>query len=736
MLREIRLQGIGTDLTGWTGAIDPGTSRYPFANTPSVTLSEAWNDASLDTYAYNQGLYGPEHAMAFEPGPTLALFTAMRFEWSMDYSQEGPNNWWFPPDNAFGPTVGLLVRNRAQSAYISIYSYTFVTPGDDVHNTNVNVESPTPKEFTHTIFSHPEGGPWTLSDINHFAAGLSFSTSDGPNGKYADDPLRFQKFRAFDFRVYLTLQDLGGYVRSVRHNASATLRMKRRARSAISLDIPFAVSTGEVGDVVNIAHSRGADAEREGWGYKSQERRNGWLALRTYWPEALKVKDECYDLHPFNCEAWGAFRIPIAWTPELSGMAYLDQGGEWTLTRTQDAWSLRPGDGAALRVLEEYPNLSEEGMAIHSGGDEDLALWNVNLGNGVWTSATTGGASFTVQSNQPMADELGFYDSPLLAFGGTPGTASKSQDFALTLGDVVNVRARVRNVQVDTPLTKFLEVALFDGSGNYWNEDTRTWDASPVYNPIPSDKAFGEVIFDQVPIPATDTYTLQIGRMSGAINTASFVVAVVSMQSGAEYGTGMPLATFGTPITRVADVFEMANDAAFTFWHRDRGVAIVEFRPFWRADVMTAATTKRLVRADHAAGAYDEMRFSAGTGTAGADEFVVERSDTNGVQSIAIDIIDAAGAPLRLERGRYARVFYRWLDAEGWRKYAPHSVLIGYAIYNLDGTFVSYYESGATWLAPDASLEDVVTFSELDGWLRWFEIKRAPLSGTESVWRR
>jgi hypothetical protein len=63
-------------------------------------------------------------------------------------------------------------------------------------------------------------------------------------------------------------------------------------------------------------------------------------------------------------------------------------------------------------------------------------------------------------------------------------------------------------------------------------------------------------------------------------------------------------------------------------------------------------------------------------------------------------------------------------------------VLIGYAIHDLDGTFVSYHENGATWLAPDASLEDEMHFSLLDGWIRWFEIKRAPLTGSEAVWRR
>lgn len=742
MLREIRLLGEGTDVTGWTGAIDPGTSPYPWSNTPSLSLSQVWNDLATGSppkeryAAYNWSIYGPTHAMEFENGPTLALFTKLRFVWTMDYSQEGGNNWWFPPDNAAGPTVGLLVRNRAQSAFIGIFSYTFVSPGDDVHNTNTNTEFPTPKSFEYSILSHPEGGPWTLNDINHLAAGLSFTVYDGPNGKPWDDPTRFQKFRAFNFAVYATLQDLGGYTRSVRHNASATLRMKRKARSTINMKLAFPDTTGELGEVINIAHTRGADSEGEGWGYKSLERRNGWLTQRVYWPEALQVHDECYDLHDFNCNAWGAFRIPIAWTPELSGIAYLDQGGEFTLSRTQDAWSLRPGDGAALRVLEEYMNLSEEGLALHTGGDQGMIDWSAQLGDASWATATTGGASFVAQTNLPMADELGYSNSVLLTIGGTPGTASKSKSFALTAGDILNVRVRVRNISVDAPLTKFMEVALEDGTGNFWNEATRAWVGVATYNAIPSSEGFGEVIFDQVPISVTGSHTIRVGRLSTAINTCSFVVALVDVLKGGD-GTGMPLVAGVAPVTRLADVYEMPNDAPFTFWFRARGMVIAEFKPFWRAAELTASTEKSIVRADHAAGAYDEVIFSAGTGTAGADEIIARRSDTNGLQTLALDVLDAAGAPLRLSRNYYMRAFYRWLDADGWRKYAPHSVLIGYSIYNAaDDTFVSYHEIGATWLAPDASVEDLFTFRDLDGWLRWFEVKGTPLTGSEAVWRR
>jgi hypothetical protein len=737
VIREIRLLGKGGDVSGWEDATDPGTSPYPWANTPSQTLSQIWNDDTVNSWAYNQDIYGPSHSMLFEPGPTLALFTKVRFDWSMDYSQQGPNNWWFPPDNAAGPTVRLSIRNRAGNGWLNVYSYTFVTPGDDVHNTNTNTESPTPKYFSYSMTSHPELGPWTLSDINHLAAGLGFSVypNTGDNNKPWADPMRFNKFRAFTFKCYLTVQDLGGYVRSVRHNSSATLRMKRKARNTITMTIPAHQATKEIGEIVNVAHTRGLDPSGEGWGERSLERRSGWLSLRTYWPEALKVVDECYDLHDFACEAWAAFRIPIAWTPELSGIAYLDRGGEWTCTRAGDGWSLRPGDGVALRVLEDYPNLSEDGLALHSANGTALALYNFDPSLAGWstTDASGGTVTYTAETTSVMVDELGYQTALLMEFPGTPGTSGKKRDVSLTAGDTVSVRARVRNISVDDPNTKFLEVALLDGLGNYWSESTRTWVGTPTFLPISSVEGFGEVVLDQIPVAVTGTHTIKVGRFSSAINSCSFIIALVDVVQN-DFGMGMPMVTLAAPVARVADVFEMDNAAPFTFWHRDRGMVIAEFRPFWRAESLAAATQKRIVLATHAASAWDELRFVAGA----TDQFVAERYDVpGGSRTVAVDIKDAAGAPLHLTRAHYARVVWRWLDADGWRDRAPYEAMISYAVYNAaDETFVSYYENTTTWAAPDGSAEDVVILSGLDGWLRWIEVKHSIITGSESVWRR
>ncbi len=164
------------------------------------------------------------------------------------------------------------------------------------------------------------------------------------------------------------------------------------------------------------------------------------------------------------------------------------------------------------------------------------------------------------------------------------------------------------------------------------------------------------------------------------------------------------------------------------------GMGIFEFRPFWRAALLTAATQKRLVLASHADSAWDEVRFVAGS----TDQFVFERYDTEGgSRTVAVDIKDSAGNPFHMTRNNYARVFFRWLDAAGWRDRPPYEAMIGYAIYNAtDESFVSYYEETAVWVAPSSAVEDEVSMSGLDGWLRWVEVKHNPLTGHEAVWRR
>lgn len=194
----------------------------------------------------------------------------------------------------------------------------------------------------------------------------------------------------------------------------------------------------------------------------------------------------------------------------------------------------------------------------------------------------------------------------------------------------------------------------------------------------------------------------------------------------------MPLVTLGSTLARVADVVTFDNSGSFAFWHRGRGCLTFEFRPFWRADALVALTEKPLLRANHSGGAFDEVRLVAGA----TDSFVYERNDSVGSRTVSVEILDANNAPFKLSRSHYVRVFVRWLDASGWRKHAPHEVMIAYAIHALDGSFVAYHENALTLSPADSETEDEVVLQGLDGWLRWVEVKHNPISPTEAVWRR
>ncbi len=739
MIRDIALKAART-VSSYSSSVQPATSPYPWSGAGSVTVHDAWNTVdtggdATGTFAYCwPGNGGEEHLVGFDPGPTLATFNKVLFTFGADYSKTGANHWWFPPDNAFGPRVTPVMLGRDGTTRLYGTAYEF-DPGVEDNFVNISTNPDIYKLHTVTweMTSHPEGGPFLLEDINKLVAGVSITFSNGPNGKaYEVISGSFFKIRIPWFTCVLTVQDLGGYVRSVRHNASATLRMQRKARNTIGLALPAAEAKNEIGEPIHIARFSAPDSAGSGWGENPLERRNGLIVQRTYSPEDLRVVDQVYDLHDFSCEAWGAFRIPLAWTPELSGLAYLDRGGEWTMTRAQDGWSLRPGDGVGLRVLEDYPNLSDEGLAIHSANGEELILNNSNLGGTGWSSVgVTGGLVFSAEDQIPLVEELGYQDSILATFGGTPGSGQKAQAFSLTSGQTISVRVRVRNISIDNPSTKFLEVALVGPTGDYWSEATRAWTSTPTYPAIASDLGFGEVIFDQIPVPATGVYSINVGRFSSTINTAIFAIGLVNVQRNA-HGCGMPLVTLGSTITRVADEFVMENTSPYTFWHRDRGVLIAEFRPFWRAASLTAATEKIVAKANHSGGYFEKVAFVAGA----TDQLVATRTDSGGTQALAVDILDGADAAIHVTRSHYLRLFFRWLGPEGWLDHGPGEVALGYALYQSDGTFVSFHEAVGVWDAPDGATEDNVSFAGLDGWLRWFEVKHKPISGREAIWRR
>ena len=522
MRREIFLKG-NQSFSTTPGAVHPATSGYPGKATPSVTAHDAWNGYTLgtpfgtDQWCYSWGPHGTEHLIGFEPGPTLATFEEVKIETQFDTMQSGPNNWWYPPDNTAGPGLRMvLVARDGVTRLPGTYWYlgqstpVSLNPVNDYNTqpSNGDVWSLTPvMEWTMT--AHPEGGPWTLDDINNLIVGYQSVFYNGPNGKVYDQTQgSFFKMRVPYMKVTLTIEDLGGYIDNVRASTSYELRLMRRARNVIKPHGFIDQMPSAIGEKVYMTHPRGPSVTGEGWGTRLLERRAGLVLARTYEPEAFKCEDEVFDLRPYSCLGWGAYRIDMPWNPEIQGLALIDKGKSFTHSRNQDAWSPRPGDSVLYRVLAAYPNVSFHGLACSGGGDAVKCFRNYDTHQAGWATVGSAG-TFTASQDTTvsMVEEQGYLSSSKLEYGAGGGAGGREKSLGALAAGRLHIQLLIKNTSIPTPASQNGEWYLHDdlATPNYWNNTTRTWDTSAVYNDIPSDDPYGEVIADSITIPAAST---------------------------------------------------------------------------------------------------------------------------------------------------------------------------------------------------------------------------------------
>ncbi len=770
MIREVILEATGqvsdTPTGGAQTSRDPGSSPYPWNNTPTNTLAECWSDASDLTFWYmwpHKDLGGEATALAsFGPPPTLILVRGVKLQAWWSYQQSGPNNWYFPPDNAWGPRARLVVRNRAKTGNLYSAYRTLVSPGDDAANENINTHlgytGPILQEWD--MAAHPEGGPWTIDDLSvaNFAAGISLE-GDAPS--FINVQGSFFKIRVHRLCVLLTVEDLGGYVDNIRHASAMILRLMRRARNTIPLRSFADRTVGSMGSRVYMSHPHGPSVLPGGWGRRRLERRPGMILRRTIYPETFKIEDQVFDLQAYACLAWAAYRIDCPWSPELQGLAFLDKGGGFTHTRAQDGWSPRPGDGALMRVIEAYPILSFHGLAAQGGNDVQKVLRNWDPMQAGWiTVGSAGDFAATVDTTVSLVEEAGYLSSCKLTYGPASGAGGRGQSigtFPRAAGDLLHVRAVIRNTSVPTPATQYAEWYLMRSGGGlpateYWDDATRTWTTVWTVNAMPSDEPYGEVVVDAIPcdapLAAADpTYAVGIGRFSSNLTSVIFHAGIVEVQystsgTGDSFGARTPLVSIAAEITRIADTHRLANSAlaAGEIWSYTRGVAVVEVRPFWRAEALPDGEVKPLLHAWHALDTWDAIQFVAD----GSEDDVIrfERA----VAGQATFQVDCPIPALDLNREYVLRAWARWLGADGWKEYAPWSVEVGFAIFDAEtgalvlsgselGTF-AYQGNVATrgWvgIGNDNAVEGG---RYADAYVRMIEIRRNPLSAQECIWR-
>ena len=722
--------------------VEPGTSPYPWQSTAGATVGKVWqNEDAVDgpTLPQGQWVVWPQQnfysaRVTFPAAPTLVRFNSITFETAWDTSQQGPNTWWYPPDNDAGPTLAIFITGRDGSTRI----YGTKTLALTANNTNTNTEDPDPQIQTWELTSHPEGGPFTLEDVNTMEVGVGVWLTKGPNGKWNDDPIRFPKVRTFYLKRTLAVEDLGGHVGPMRSMTSLALRLMRRARNVIEPKVHVDKPPSRVGQHIYLSHPRGPSFDGAGWGRRRLERRAGFLVKRAYSPENFQTDDQIFDLSAYRCLGWGAYRIDTPWNPELQGVALIDKGHSFVHTRAQDAWSPRPGDGVVNRVIEAYPAVSFHGLPISGAGDESVALHNYNLTLSGWSTVGSAGAfSASSDASTTLVEEQGYMSCCKMVYGDATGAGGKERSLGVLGSGRLHVRVVIKNTSVPDPETENAEWYLREGT-NYWNDTTRTWDASPAYNAIPSDEAFGEAVSDSIPI-AGATYHVAVGRFSSQIGPVTFHGALVDVQFSdtTVAGARPPLATLAASIVRVADTHRIYHNWSRDLWDHQRGVAVAEVRPFWRAEDLPADAIKPLLHSQFVTNTWDAIQFVPKTGT---DDLVRFERAMNGLSTFQLDCPIAS---IDLTRAHVLRAWARWLGSEGWSEYAPYSVEVGYAVFlESDGSLVGTgsvigamtettaypYDRQYLGIGCDES-------RYLDGYVRMWETRRNPIHRDEAVWR-
>jgi hypothetical protein len=651
MKREVILKATGNDYfaNGANNAsLDPNSNPYPWlGGTPSKALYTVWNNwpesgpagavgyTDSGDYAYLwpggvdstrtcctgdfAGQCKTSYAtVTFEKGPTLAEFTKVTIYSAFDYQQSGPNNWYFEGDNSHGPGCWIIMRNRAKNAYLYGGGGTYgtdsglgpgLTPGHNLmwsidedpsgefyegedHNTRPSDQGFHLYELKWEMLSHPEGGPFTLQDINDLAVGVEWRASPGLHADpastkcYIQTQGSFFKIRTPYVRVVLEVEDLGGFVSNMRHASSLALRLFRRSRNVITPKTYLHRAPSGLGELVNLSHPRGPDVAGKGWGQRRLERRTGLVLARTYEPEGFKVQDETFDMHAYQCLGWGAYRIDAPWNPELQGLSLIEKGRSFTHDRTGDAWSPRPGDGRLMRVLEDYPNISFHGLAVQDGGDTAVCPYNWDTHQTGWaTVANTGTFTATSDDDVSMVEEQGYLTSDKLEYGAGGGTGGREKSLGALGSGRLHVRMIVKNTVLNTPNTEFAEWYLKNDSGDYWDETNREWTTNTAcYNQIVSMNndgeviAFSEAIADSIPC-AADTYSVGVGHFSSSIGPVTLHTAIVDVQHSdtTVAGARTPQVLLANTILRTADSHKMEHVWGRELWTPDRGLCVAEF---------------------------------------------------------------------------------------------------------------------------------------------------------------
>jgi hypothetical protein len=405
-----------------------------------------------------------------------------------------------------------------------------------------------------------------------------------------------------------------------------------------------------------------------------------------------------------------------------------------------------------MRVLENCPNLSSHGLACQAGGDTAVCTRNYDLHQTGWSTVLSSGTFTATQDDDvAMVEEQGYLTCTRLDYGAGGGAGGREKSLGAMGAGRLHVRIIVKNSSISNSNTQFGEWYLRKdiGTDEYWDNASRTWTTTPTYNAMPSQNyggdviGYSEIVADAITVTA-DTYFIGVGRFSSQMGPAILHTALVDVQHSDTTAAGArtPQVLLDATILRTADSHKMYHVWGRELWTFDRGVAVAEFRPFWRATDLPENAVKPILHAQHATNTWDAVQFVPITAT--ADLLRFERG-ISGETTFQLDcpIVDVNGDPVHLTRAHVVRVWARWLGNEGWSDFAPYSVQIGYMItLEENGAFVATgFALGTLSVLTTTTARSYLgigvdeTPRYLDGYMRMWETRRNPIHGLDAMWR-
>jgi hypothetical protein len=461
------------------------------------------------------------------------------------------------------------------------------------YTVNRNTQAPSNalfQEFRVTWVAKPGGGAWTRTDLVSGAFKAGFASDGAGHGSGIPSTTGGSSATLDWSYVYVELDTTptGLYVAPVRAQASNDLRLRRKPRRMVTIDVPASFAAAHAGQTIYSSH------ELLPWapGLRSWEQVPLFVIGTT--PHMIEgtVTLTMADLHDIYADLWSPLTV-TALDTQQTGLALLDKGGNTGTTRSQVGYVQR-SDGLWKACAAYQERFTETGVLVEQGGVGNEKHWLLNStfsqGSGStftsWTNTTSGSAAIAESTTDYLIDEPGFQRSCRLTTTAAGENCYVSQGVTPASGGGTDCRVRVwyKNVSGSDALAMTIRRS---SDSWYWNDSSGAWQAAVYYvrPPVSAVSAHFYTARFAGGGGSVGTVTVTIGFI-GAVGTTANQAYLYSVeyQSGAyDYRKNRSIfPTTTTTLTRSTnDTFVFGNEGLYRTVSTARGHAAYSFRPTW-----------------------------------------------------------------------------------------------------------------------------------------------------------